>query len=454
LAVSTQLVNLMGGRIGVRSELGKGSIFHFTIAFDVAPGASDGVVLPDDVDLNGLLILVVDDNATNLKILCEMLTSWKINPKPASSVTAGAAMIRKLNQHGKKPHLAIIDSDLPQSDALSLVRQIRQENAEKTGVIAMLTTTTTKETDRFYEAGAGAVLTKPVRPSELLDAIIQVLSMAKAPVDEREGSVVVEPEFSLTSMNVLVAEDTPFNQKYIRRLLDNWGSKTTIVSNGRQAVEMLADREFDIVLMDVQMPEMDGLTATARIRRLEKQTGRHVPIIAMTAHAMQGDRERCLEAGMDDYVPKPISSANLKEAIQRLAPAGTQAAVPAGAADAPAAADEPDELKALLEAFDNDSSLFQEIAGMFISDYPTMLETIQEAIAEQDGPLLGLTAHALKGIARNFQVDGAADAALHLEALARQEQFIKAREVCRQLTGELTAFENRLKRMMDRIAEA
>jgi PAS domain S-box-containing protein len=453
LAVSAQLVNLMGGQIGVKSVLGKGSLFHFTIAFDVVAKGVDIPEMPEEISLSGLRILVVDDNATNLKILCEMLSSWKMIPQPAASAAAGASLLGKADKRGVGFNLALIDSDLSDSDALTLVRQIKDRAGDATRIVVMLTTTTAKATDRFTELGVAAMVTKPVRPSDLLDAIINALSMVPMPVEKRIDGNGCGRGRALPSLTILVAEDTPFNQKYIRRLLDNWHCRATIVDNGRLAIDALSTQKFDLVLMDVQMPQMDGLTATARIRDQEKKTGRHVPIIAMTAHAMRGDRERCLEAGMDDYVSKPISSSTLLEAICRVVPASDRDPETAEAAAPSAADDDAGEMAALLEAFNHDGEFFKDVAEMFIADYPPMVETVEKAIADEDGALLGRTAHALKGMARNFQIDGAADAARQLEMLADQDQFETAGHLFTRMVEELAGFERRLKQMVARLSK-
>jgi PAS domain S-box-containing protein len=453
LAVSAQLVNLMGGQIGVKSVLGKGSLFHFTIAFDVVAKGVDIPEMPEEITLSGLRILVVDDNATNLKILCEMLSSWKMIPQPAASAAAGASLLGKADKRGVGFNLALIDSDLSDSDALTLVRQIKDRAGDATRIVVMLTTTTAKATDRFTELGVAAMVTKPVRPSDLLDAIINALSMVPMPVEKRIDGNGCGRGRALPSLTILVAEDTPFNQKYIRRLLDNWHCRATIVDNGRLAIDALSTQKFDLVLMDVQMPQMDGLTATGRIRDQEKKTGRHVPIIAMTAHAMRGDRERCLEAGMDDYVSKPISSSTLLEAICRVVPASDRDPETAEAAAPSAADDDAGEMAALLEAFNHDGEFFKDVAEMFIADYPPMVETVEKAIADEDGALLGRTAHALKGMARNFQIDGAADAARQLEMLADQDQFETAGHLFTRMVEELAGFERRLKQMVARLSK-
>ena len=264
LAVSAQLVNLMGGQIGVKSVLGKGSIFHFTIGFDVAAKAAEGPEIPEEINLRGLRILVVDDNATNLKILCEMLSSWKMIPTPAASAAAGASLLGKSDKQGIGFNLALIDSDLSESDPLTLVRWIQEHAGDTTRMVIMLTTTTAKETARFTELGVGSLVTKPVRPSDLLDAIISALSLVHSPAEKRMGTNGSNRDRALPSLDILVAEDTPFNQKYIRRLLDNWHCRATIVDNGRLAIDALSTQAFDLVLMDVQMPQMDGLTATAK----------------------------------------------------------------------------------------------------------------------------------------------------------------------------------------------
>jgi two-component system sensor histidine kinase/response regulator len=264
------------------------------------------------------------------------------------------------------------------------------------------------------------------------------------PPDKGSGTGGSGKAFILPSLNILAAEDTPFNQKYIRRLLDSWQCRATIVDNGRLAIEAMAEQEFDLVLMDVQMPEMDGLTAATMIREQEKQTHRHMPIIAMTAHAMRGDRERCLEAGMDDYVSKPITSAALLEAIYRVVPLFAREAE---------SVDDAGELAALLEAFNNDIAFFKDVSDMFISDYPPMVVTVNKAIAEEDGALLSRTAHSLKGMARNFQIDAAADAAQQLELLAEQGQFDAAQDLSRGLAKELAGFERRLKQMVARVTD-
>ncbi len=451
LAVSSQLVNLMGGKIGVKSVLGEGSIFHFTIRFGVDTTRPGGLELPAEIDRIRPRVLVVDDNATNLKILCEMLISWKMMPHAAASCAAAEKALMTPARRKKPFDLALVDSDLPGDGALSLARRIESLTGGSTRMLFMVTSMTDQRVARLGKNSGANNLAKPIRPSDLLDAVIQSLSIDTHPYESLGPDNTIGQSFPLRSLNILVAEDTPFNQKYIRRLLDSWGCRMTLVDTGRRAMDALADHSYDLVLMDVQMPEMDGLTATAQIREKEKENGVHVPIIAMTAHAMKGDRERCLNAGMDDYVSKPISSTTLMDAIYRVVPVPRDAPENTPDPAPPEPVIHEDQRNALLEAFNGDVTFFKDVAGMFISDYPPMIDTVKQAIEDGDKELLSRTAHAIKGMARNFQADAAADAALQLEQAAAEERFDTAADLSRQLAAALTTFEQLLAKMIERL---
>jgi CheY-like chemotaxis protein/HPt (histidine-containing phosphotransfer) domain-containing protein len=275
-----------------------------------------------------------------------------------------------------------------------------------------------------------------------------------------------------------VAEDTPFNQKFILRLLDRWGHQAVIVENGQKALEAFNKDEFDIVLMDVQMPEMDGFEAASAIRESEKQTGGHIPIIAMTAHAMKGDRERCIEAGMDEYIPKPISSDMLLKAIQTLVPEATQESTVLETVEDTPVSYEKEELKAiqtpvseatqestvfetvedtplsydkeeLLYAFDHDWSFFKEAVEMFVSDYPLMVDDLRESLKTKDAAALRQTAHALKGMTGNFKGQAAAKAALNLEEMGRIGDFSGIEQKFETLINELDKLEKMLLNLIE-----
>jgi PAS domain S-box-containing protein len=248
-------------------------------------------------------------------------------------------------------------------------------------------------------------------------------------------------------LRILVAEDTLFNQKFIRRLLERRNHQATVVQNGIEAVETFLNGTFDLILMDVQMPEMDGFAATARIREIEKEQGRHIPIIAMTAHAMKGDRERCLEAGMDDYVPKPISSDTLLNSIKKLVTPQDKTDTEENTMSQNPATQPVIDMEELLKAFDNDRDFLKEVIDMFIEDYPKMLEEIEAAIHAEDGPTLQRTAHALKGMVGNFQIETAVQKAFDLEKMGANAVFDQATETLRKLSDEITAIEKMFKDM-------
>ncbi|MBN1662410.1 MAG: response regulator, partial [Deltaproteobacteria bacterium] len=256
-------------------------------------------------------------------------------------------------------------------------------------------------------------------------------------------------QFGKQALHILVAEDTPFNQKFIQRLLTRWGLKATIVGNGIQAVKAAARQSFDIILMDVQMPEMDGFEAAVAIRKLESRTGRHTPIIAMTAHAMKGDRERCLAAGMDDYLPKPISSDALQNMIAELVPVAPGLSQPPANQKSEAPAATTFDKTALLKAFDNDWAFFREAVDIFLSDFPQMVSRIETAVHSNDAHELHLAAHSLKGMVGNFQAQGPARAALALEEMGRNRKLDGAEKALQKLTDEMT----NLKQTLTAIAE-
>ncbi len=312
LTIATQLVYLMGGRLELASEVGKGSTFHFTLPFALAEGTAPKRPL-EQPSLLGLPVLVVDDNETNRRILDEMIRGWAMKPQTADSGPKAIAAMKNAAAVGRPFRLVLLDMMMPDMDGFAVAEQIRSAKEIGEPAIIMLSSAHKDETARRTEAtGIARFLLKPVRQSELLETIFAVLRVTAE--DELPPSE--ERSDELSSLHVLVAEDNPVNQRLAQRLLERRGHKIEIVGDGALAIEALARDTFDVVLMDVQMPGMDGFQATAAIREKESKTGGHIPIIAMTAHAMRGDRERCLAAGMDGYISKPLRAEDFYAVVE------------------------------------------------------------------------------------------------------------------------------------------
>jgi len=323
LTISTRLVQMMGGKIWVESEVGRGSQFHFTTRVGVADirEIKIGAIAPPEI-LRGVKVLVVDDNSTNRRILEGMLKRWDMNSTPVQDGEEALAQLSAARQGGDPYGLILTDMHMPNMDGFALIERIRQKPELATATIMMLTSAGHRgDAARCQELGVAAYLLKPIRQSELREAIARVLGAR-----EQDGAIPLLTRFSLQDarepsafFRVLVAEDNPVNQRLIVRLLEKRRHHVVVVDNGREALEILGRESFDLVLMDVQMPEMDGMEATAAIREKEKNAGVHQWIVALTAHAMKGDRERCLAAGMDSYLTKPIRPPELDQILEEYA---------------------------------------------------------------------------------------------------------------------------------------
>jgi CheY-like chemotaxis protein/HPt (histidine-containing phosphotransfer) domain-containing protein len=382
-----------------------------------------------------------------------MLDSWLLEAHFASN----AEQARQILSEDRNLDLVLIDSDMPGSDGFSLARWIRDQQLKDLRVVMMLTFPQLKRKAEFEELGVKAGVIKPLNPPELHNVLLVALDKKKMDKDiaRTQKKPAAKPKAPRRSLKILVAEDTPFNQTFILRLLEKNGHQPILVENGQQALEAFNPDTFDVVLMDVQMPEMDGFEATREIRKLEGGSGSHghMPIIAMTAYATEGDRERCLDAGMDDYVSKPISASKLFQAIDALVP--VEPDTQASPSDSPAADGHKSvslNAEGLIRSFENDQHLFQELVEIFLNDSPQMLSALRDSLNSNDADTFKRTAHSLKGMLRNFQAESAAETAFELEQIGDRGKLDGADRIVDSLAGQLEEVSRKLQDLVSKIS--
>jgi PAS domain S-box-containing protein len=438
LAIAQRLAGLQEGNLWVESEAGKGSVFHFTVCLGLPDKSFVLPKQPVPDALRGLRSLVVDDNRTNRLIVAELLRQWGMLPEEAENGKAALKILHWAQQDGKAFRLAVLDAQMPEMDGFTLAQRIREEPCFSSVAMIMLSSAAQPgDAARSREAGIAASLIKPAQPSELLDAILNTVGKhANTVHDPARLPQSCVPEALAPGLRILLAEDNAVNRQLAIRLLEKRGHSVIAVNDGRQALEALEREKFDLVLMDVQMPEIDGLEATRTIRGRERNTGIHQLIISVTAHVMKGDREKCIEAGADDYISKPIQSEELYAAIERLwtSPRTTEFSSPKTSAALSAAVLDP---KELLERVEGDRDLLADMIRLFRAEALSLLQTLREAVEKNDASAISRASHTLKGALGNFGPGPAYQAAQNMDEMARTGDVKAANALLSVLESEI-----------------
>ena len=432
LAISKQLVELMGGRLQVESRAGEGSTFHFKLKFKKQADDGTPVASPEAVTgWQGLPVLVVDDNETNRLILRGLLGYWGFKVTEANDGPAGLRELKKAKKASRHFRLVLLDKAVSGMNGYNLVKRIQDDPALRKTIVMMLPSDNVPgDADRYRELGIPAYLVKPIKQSALLGAVRTMLEA----VPEAEKGKELEPVASALAAGprrrILLAEDDDAGQLIARKALGNAGHTVLIANNGLEVLRILEKEDFDLILMDMEMPQMDGLEATRVIRRRETKSGQHVPILAMTAYALKEDKERCLEAGMDSYIPKPVKLEELYTAIRDLL-----------SSDMEGESASPVDLEAALRVVNGNEELLQEAVGLFLEQYyPRQLKILREGLEQQNARAVKIAAHGIKGAASNLGGRALSSVAQRLEAKIQEDNLTGVEDLLDELEAELERF--------------
>ena len=454
LTISRQLCEMMGGRVGVESEVGKGAVFWFTACLNKqSPGREMEMTTLDAIFLKKIRVLGVDDNATNRRVLAGMLSSWECRHEEVANAVTALDRLRAAAASGDPFRVAILDMLMPDMDGETLGKMIKDDPDLRDTVLVMMTSAGGRgDAGRLEQAGFAVYLTKPVKQLQLFDCLMTVIGRKSSSQMPPAGIITrhTVAEKRKQKTRILVAEDNTINQKVVLAILENLGYHADAVANGAEAVKALEMIPYHIVIMDVQMPEMDGLEATREIRKREELTAqqkdagsfdkfsglsfqhsarlKHIPIIALTAHAIKKDRAICLDAGMNDYVTKPIEPGNLAKAIARWIPdadATGQDQIGGKPSEEAAVFDR----TALLNRLNGKEEICRQVIDIFFQDVPDQIESLGGAVKKSNIAQVQLQAHTLKGAAGNFGAVALQKAALELEKAGKNGDMTSANKM-------------------------
>jgi two-component system sensor histidine kinase/response regulator len=466
LTISERLAKAMGGSIQVESEPGKGSRFQFTVSVGAVTETVEECEQQANVSLEDISVLVVDDNPTNRRILDELLRRWGMRPETAASARAALGLLRLRMDRGTPFDIVLTDLHMPEMDGFALVEELRRSTTGTKQVLMLTSGEHRGDLARSQELGIAAYLTKPVRREELRHAISAAIlagqqdgALTKAkelprPRPARQNASTASST-SGSSLRILLAEDNRINQLVACGILKQAGHIVEVANNGAEVAPLLAAQPFDVVLMDIQMPLMDGFQATAAIRESEKQTGAHLPIIAMTAHALAGYKEKCLAAGMDGYVTKPVRQDLLLQALavfQKQAPASEADALPAASAEETPSA-EPElaekrqfDIDDLVERLMGNEDLARTLAEAFVEGMPAQLAALANAIGLSDPQQTMFAAHTIKGVAANMGCGELRALASRVEEMGSSGVIANGAEMLYEMTAMFEAVKPAIER--------
>ncbi len=434
LAISTRLVELMGGKIWVESIQRQGSTFYFSVPLTVEEQEL-AKRKRSPVSLAEAPVLVVDDNATNRRILHDMLLNWGARPTLTSSAREAFERLLEAQRQGKPFGLLLSDVNMPEHDGFKLAEWIREcEDLAQLPIIMLTSSGRPGDVSRRNVLRINAHQMKPVKQSELFDSIMNVLGVTAERAPEPQPAV-VQSAGSTQCYHVLLAEDNKVNQTLATGVLKQLGHTSEIAENGKQAIEAWASGKFDLILMDVQMPELDGLEAVQAIRKQEQGTGKHMPVIAMTAHAMKGDRERCIDAGMDEYLSKPVRKQDLTNMIEVVMGKGPRNAGATSELTSSSVIDWQD----ALEVAGGDRDLLMEVIQAFLEEAETLMRRIRYDVRSQDATALRRDAHTLKGGLLGVGAKRVSTSAFELEKLGINGDATNAHNPLQELEAQMSA---------------
>ena len=449
LTISARLISMMGGTVWLESEVDRGSQFHFTVQLRAVETHPDVEALVPTDRLRRLRVLVVDDNSTNRRILQETLKRWEVSSTEVEGGEQALAELMSAQQGGHPYQLILTDMHMPKMDGFTLVEQIRHRPGLGLMAIMMLTSAAHRgDAERCRSLGITSYLFKPIRRVELLSAILAALGQNSMNLEPTTPTL-QKPATQSKVLNILLAEDNRVNQLVASRILEKIGHGIMIANNGAEALALIAANSFDLVLMDIQMPQMDGLTATKTLRLQETATRIHLPIIAMTAHAMKGDRERCLEAGMDGYVSKPINTKELELAIAHVM-RGAGADFRAGARESIETSTVKSvalDVKQLLSRLGGDEKLLHEVVEVFIDDAPKHVEALRGALGQGDAEAVESIAHSIKGELGYLGIAKVSQKARELEEMGRKHDLEQASRIFPSFEAEVSAIVAAMRRV-------